>query len=88
MKRDRSNVVVNSDMGGPLVGLAAVQEFCRLDRRGRDLMRVAAQQLDLSAQDYHRVLKLGRTIADLAGEEAVQAQHATEVLKYRGRPHV
>ena len=42
-------------------------------------------QMDLSARAYHRVLKLSRTIADLAGEESIQAQHLAEALRYRPR---
>ena len=51
-------------------------------------MRNAVRQMDLTARAYHRVLKLSRTIADLAGEEAIQAQHLAEALQYRPRPMV
>lgn len=44
-------------------------------------MRAAARQMDLSARSYHRVLKLARMIADLAGEEAMQTQHLAEALQ-------
>ncbi len=43
----------------------------------------ATQQIDLSARAYHRVLKLARTIADLAGSEQVQVSHLAEALQYR-----
>ena len=52
-------------------------------RPGSALMRTAMNQLQLSARAYHRVLKLARTIADLAGEEAIQPQHLAEALQYR-----
>ena len=48
-------------------------------------MRAAVRQMDLSARAYHRVLKLSRTIADLAGEADIQAQHLAEALQYRPR---
>ncbi len=47
-----------------------VREFCQADASGERLLKAAVQQLHLSARAYHRVLKLARTIADLA--EAVQ----------------
>ena len=46
-------------------------------------MRTAMSQLHLSARAYHRVLKLGSTITDLAGSEQIQAAHLAEVLQYR-----
>ncbi len=62
---------------------AEVRRFCQLDDTGRALMRTAMNQLQLSARAYHRVLKLSRTIADLAGSEHIQPQHLAEALQYR-----
>jgi magnesium chelatase family protein len=62
---------------------AEVRQFCQLDDAGRTLMKTAMSQLDLSARAYHRVLKLARTIADLAGSEAIAPQHLAEALQYR-----
>lgn len=45
-------------------------------------MRMAVRQIDLSARSYHRVLKLGCTIADLAGEKEIAVQHLAEALQY------
>ncbi len=45
----------------------------------------ATQQLRLSARAYHRVLKLARTIADLAGSDAIGAAHVAEAIQYRPR---
>jgi magnesium chelatase family protein len=47
------------------------------------LMRAAMTQLNLSARAYHRILKLARTIADLAGCEEIQSVHLAEALQYR-----
>jgi magnesium chelatase family protein len=76
----KPGILVNGDMGP-----AEVQAFCAIDEASRNLMRAAMQQMNLSARAYHRVLKLGRTIADLAGEEQIQVQHLAEALQYRPR---
>ena len=64
---------------------AEVRQFCALDETGRALMKTAMSQLHLSARAYHRVLKLARTIADLAGSEHIAPQHLAEALQYRPR---
>lgn len=71
-------MLIDGDMGP-----AEVQAFCAIDEAGRNLLRAAMQQMNLSAPAYHRVLKLGRTIADLAGEERIQVDHLIEPLQYR-----
>jgi magnesium chelatase family protein len=71
-------VVCNADMG-----VAEVRQHCKLDDTGRSLMRSAMSQLQLSARAYHRILKLSRTIADLAGAENIEPNHLAEALQYR-----
>ena len=77
---NRPHVLVNGDMGP-----AEVQQFCGLDETGKSLLRAAVQQMNLSARAYHRVLKLSRTIADLAGEKHILPAHLAEALQYRPR---
>jgi len=72
------DVACNADMR-----VADVRQFCKLDDAGDSLLRAAMSQLNLSARAYHRVLKLARTIADLAGSEQIQTPHVAEALQYR-----
>jgi magnesium chelatase family protein len=74
------NVVSNSDMR-----VAEVRQFCKLDETSESLVRAAMSQLQLSARAYHRILKLSRTIADLAGSDAIQSVHLAEALQYRSK---
>lgn len=64
---------------------ADIRKHCILDETGQSLMRAAMNQYQLSARAYHRILKLARTIADLAGQEKIIPQHLAEALQYRPR---
>jgi magnesium chelatase family protein len=64
---------------------AEVRRYCELDDASRNLMRTAMAQMNLSARAYHRLLKLARTIADLAGSSAIHPVHLAEALQYRPR---
>ena len=76
-------VTCNADMRP-----AEVRKFCLLDETGKSLMQTAMNQLQLSARAYHRVLKLARTIADLAGSESILPPHLAEALQYRPRLNI
>jgi len=60
-----------------------IREFCQVDKRTQELLKNAVQQLKLSARGYHRILKVARTIADLAGAENIELPHVAEALQYR-----
>ena len=70
----------NADMGP-----AEVRDHCPVDDAGKSLLRAAMQQLHMSARAYHRILKLARTIADLAGSETIETAHLAEAIQYRPR---
>ncbi len=75
-----TSLLSNADMGA-----AEVRNFCQVDEAGRNLLRAAMQQLHMSARAYHRILKLSRTIADLAGSDAIETAHLAEAIQYRPR---
>lgn len=60
-----------------------IKTHCALDSAGRDLLEHAMQELHLSARAYDRILKVSRTIADLAGSEAIQPAHLMEAIQFR-----
>lgn len=62
-----------------------VREYCRVESSAQNLLRVAMNQLYLSARAFHRVLKLARTIADMEGVQIIGASHVAEALQYRPR---
>lgn len=61
-----------------------LREFCKLDDQVLDLLRAATTQMHLSARAFNRVLKVSRTIADLAQSDRILLDHAAEALQYRG----
>jgi len=73
-----TDIVCNADMR-----VGEIRQFCKLQAEGQSLMRAAMTQLNLSARAYHRILKLARTIADLAGSEEIGSVHLAEALQYR-----
>jgi magnesium chelatase family protein len=67
------------------MGPAEVRAFCEIEASGQNLMKAAMQQLHLSARAFHRILKLARTIADLAGSEQIAVNHLAKAIQYRPR---
>ena len=60
-----------------------VREHCQISDEGLQLMKMALQRLGLSARAYDRILKVSRTIADLAGAESIETGHIAEAIQYR-----
>ena len=71
-------ILNNADMRN-----ADIRKYCDLENDSQNLLKAAVQQMNLSARAYHRVLKLARTIADLAHSENIQSTHLAEALQYR-----
>jgi magnesium chelatase family protein len=72
------NIKTNSEMN-----LQQMKKYCQLDNTGQEILKTAVNNLHLSARAYHRLLKISRTIADLAASAQIQAQHLAEALQYR-----
>jgi magnesium chelatase family protein len=60
-----------------------IREHCAVAAAGEYVLRNAVRRLGLSARAYHRVLRLARTIADLAGAERIDTAHLAEAIQYR-----
>ena len=64
---------------------AEVREFCQAEESAQRLLKVAMNQLYLSARAFHRILKPARTIADLENADLIKAHHVAEAIQYRPR---
>ena len=62
-----------------------VKEFCQVEESAQSLLKTAMKQLYLSARAFHRILKIGRTLADLEGADTIKAHHIAEAIQYRPR---
>ncbi len=76
----KTGILTNSEMSN-----SQIKQFCKLSKEALELLKMAISQMNLSARSYHRVLKLSRTIADLAASENIQTEHIAEALQYRTR---
>ncbi|NTV40653.1 MAG: YifB family Mg chelatase-like AAA ATPase [Candidatus Moranbacteria bacterium] len=71
-------IITNSEMSAD-----QIKTFCELDEQSKNLLRGAVSAMKLSARGYHRIIKIARTIADLAGAEKIGQMHIAEAIQYR-----
>ena len=69
---------VNAQLAG-----AELKKHAALSSAGRRLLERSAEKLHFSARGFHRIVRVARTIADLAGAEAISSEHLMEALQYR-----
>jgi magnesium chelatase family protein len=60
-----------------------LRHYCRIDTTSEQLLRLATEKLKLSVRAHDHVLKISRTIADLAGNEGIRAEHLAEAIQFR-----
>jgi len=65
------------------MGPRELKQWCKLDEHTKELLQFAMTDLNLSARAYDRILKVARTIADLAGSEQIAADHIGEAIQFR-----
>lgn len=75
---DMPGLFANADMSA-----GQVQQLCVLTPEARQLLEISVRRMQLSARAYHRVLKLSRTIADLADSDKIDVAHVAEAIQYR-----
>jgi magnesium chelatase family protein len=78
--RAEARLQSNADMGP-----SEIRHYCQADDAGQQLLNTTLRQMQLSARAYHRILKLSRTIADLAGCDIISVTHLAEAIQYRPR---
>jgi magnesium chelatase family protein len=76
---ENDGIFTNSEMTARMI-----KKYCVLDDSSQKILSVAVQKYQLSGRRYSRVLKLARTIADLAGSDNIRPEHLTQALQYRG----
>ncbi len=78
-KRSKGGAITNANLA-----IEDISTICKLNKEGKELIRVAIDKMALSARGFHKVLKIARTIADLGGSNNIEVSHLAEAIQYRG----
>ncbi len=76
--KERPKITCNARMG-----TRELKQYCKPDDSTLEMLKFAMTDLNLSARAYDRILKVARTIADLAGSEEIKGEHVSEAIQYR-----
>jgi len=76
--RNKPGIYCNAQMSSK-----TLKEVCEIDNAGQSLLKAAIQKLNLSARAYDRIVKVSRTIADLAGSMNIETEHLAEAIHFR-----
>ncbi|KII78946.1 YifB family Mg chelatase-like AAA ATPase [Vibrio renipiscarius] len=79
----REEMLSRSGKANALLGSREIEQYCHLAKNDAQFLEQALHRLGLSVRAYHRIIKVARTIADLAGEEHINRSHLAEALGYR-----
>jgi len=91
IQRERFSAEGGSASGGKIEGIfynaqmntKLIKKYCNLGSEAKELLKMAMTELNFSARAYDKILKISRTIADLAGSEQIKTEHLSEATQYR-----
>ncbi|HYX28136.1 MAG TPA: hypothetical protein VE863_06190 [Pyrinomonadaceae bacterium] len=82
-ERQRSRLAPDGIFSNASMSPRLIRKYCRIDSDSETMLERAMARLGLSARAYDRILKVSRTIADLAGSEEIKSDHVAEAVHYR-----